>query len=121
MEAVAWMTAVLTVVLLAFYTWNPKARNYGGSAQGLRWVFWLIPFWLLLLPKGVEDGQTRGWVRRPGAARPGDLGPLGRLCHAQPLEPSLDPRRDGAPEPLPADPLRIVSGFLSIRARRASE
>ena len=28
--AVARMTAVLTVILLAFYTWNPKARNYGG-------------------------------------------------------------------------------------------
>ena len=63
MAAEAWMTAVLTVVLLAFYTWNPKARNYGGSTQGLRWLFWLIPFWLLLLPRGVEDGQTRRWVR----------------------------------------------------------
>ena len=63
MAAVAWMTAVLTVVLLAFYTWNPKARNYGGSTQGLRWLFWLIPFWLLPLPRGVEDGQTRRWVR----------------------------------------------------------
>ena len=59
MAAVAWMTAVLTVVILAFYTWTPKARNYGGSAQGLRWLFWLIPFWLLLLPKGVEGGQDR--------------------------------------------------------------
>src|SRR5262249_28287796 len=64
MAAVAWMTVVLTVVLLAFYTWNPKARNYGGSTQGLRWLFWLIPFWLLLLHKGVEAGQTRVVVRR---------------------------------------------------------
>ncbi len=64
MVAVAWMTAVLTVVLLAVYTWNPKARNYGGSAQGLRWLFWLIPIWLLMLPKGVEGGQTRVMVRR---------------------------------------------------------
>jgi hypothetical protein len=64
MAAVAWMTAVLTVVLLAFYTWNPKARNYGGSAQGLRWLFWLIPFWLLMLPKAVERGQDRAIVRR---------------------------------------------------------
>jgi len=63
MAAVAWMTAVVTFVLLAFYTWNPKARNYGGSTQGLRWLFWLIPFWLLLLPRGVEAGQTRRWVR----------------------------------------------------------
>src|SRR5262249_48906003 len=64
MAAVAWMTSVLTVVLLAFYTWTPKARNYGGSAQGLRWLFWLIPFWLLLLPKGVEGGMGRRGVRR---------------------------------------------------------
>ncbi len=63
MAAVAWMTALLTMVVLAFYTWNPLARNYGGSTQGLRWLFWLIPFWLLLLPKGVEAGQNRGWIR----------------------------------------------------------
>ncbi|MGC8640103.1 MAG: hypothetical protein ACP5XB_09540, partial [Isosphaeraceae bacterium] len=59
----AWMTLILSVVLFAFYTWNPKARNYGGSTQGLRWLFWLIPFWLLLLPGSVEAGQRRGWVR----------------------------------------------------------
>ena len=64
MAAVAWMTVVLSSVLLAFYTWNPKARNYGGSAQGLRWLFWLIPFWLMMIPKGVEGGQTRVLVRR---------------------------------------------------------
>ncbi|MGO9463160.1 MAG: hypothetical protein ACLQVF_03210 [Isosphaeraceae bacterium] len=61
--AVAWLTAVLAVVLLAFYTGNPLARNYGGSTQGLRWLFWLIPFWLLLLIKGVEGGQDRRAVQ----------------------------------------------------------
>jgi hypothetical protein len=64
MVALAWMTTVLTFVVIAFYTWNPKARNYGGSTQGLRWLFWMIPFWLLMLPKGVEGGETRIWVRR---------------------------------------------------------
>ena len=63
LEAVAWLTTVLTVVMVAFYTWNPKARNYGGMTQGLRWLFWLIPLWLLLLPKGVEGGQTSSWAR----------------------------------------------------------
>ena len=63
MAALAWLTIVLTVVLLAFYTWNPKARNYGGSTQGLRWLFWLIPFWLLLLAQGRRGGPDRGWVR----------------------------------------------------------
>jgi hypothetical protein len=63
LAAVAWLTTVLTVVILAFYTWNPKARNYGGMTQGLRWMFWLIPLWLLLLLKGVEGGQSRSWAR----------------------------------------------------------
>jgi hypothetical protein len=61
--AMAGLTLFLTVALLAFYTWNPKARNYGGSTQGLRWLFWLIPFWLVMLPAGVEGGQKRRWVR----------------------------------------------------------
>ena len=63
LRGLAWITIILTVAMLAFYTWNPKARNYGGSTQGLRWLFWLIPFWLFFLPKGVEAGQTRKWVR----------------------------------------------------------
>jgi hypothetical protein len=64
MRALAALTLVLTVVLFAFYTWNPKARNYGGSTQGLRWLFWLMPLWLVFLPRGVEAGETRVWVRR---------------------------------------------------------
>jgi len=63
LAAVAWLTTVLTLVILAFYTWNPKARNYGGMTQGLRWMFWLVPLWLLLLVKGVEGGQNRSWAR----------------------------------------------------------
>jgi hypothetical protein len=59
LSVAAWMTVALTVAMLAFYTWNPKARNYGGSTQGLRWLFWLIPFWLVTLPAGVEGGQRR--------------------------------------------------------------
>jgi hypothetical protein len=64
MLAVAWMATVLTVVVLAFYAYTPKARNYGGSTQGLRWLFWLIPFWLLLLPQGLTWAQDRAWARR---------------------------------------------------------
>lgn len=64
MGAVAWITLALTLILLAFYTWNPKARNYGGSAQGLRWLFWLIPFWILMLPAGLDAIANRPWLRR---------------------------------------------------------
>lgn len=63
LSAVAWLTLLMTVAMLAFYTWNPKARNYGGSAQGLRWLFWLIPFWLMVLPAGLEGGRRSRLVR----------------------------------------------------------
>jgi hypothetical protein len=63
LRTVAWLTLLLTAGMLAFYTWNPKARNYGGSTQGLRWLFWLFPFWLFMLPSGVERGQDRRWAR----------------------------------------------------------
>jgi len=63
LSALSWLTLLLTVAMFAFYTWNPKARNYGGSTQGLRWLFWLIPFWLAVLPAGLEAGQRNRWVR----------------------------------------------------------
>jgi hypothetical protein len=63
LKAVSWLTFLLTVAMLAFYTWNPKARNYGGSTTGLRWLFWLIPFWLVVLPTGLAAGQDRKVVR----------------------------------------------------------
>lgn len=63
LAAVSWITWLLTVAMLAFYTWNPKARNYGGSTQGLRWLFWLIPFWLMVLPSGVAGGQRSKAIR----------------------------------------------------------
>ena len=63
MRGAAWLSLVLTVAMVAFYDWNPKARNYGGSTQGLRWLLWLVPFWLLTLPAGLEPGQSRRWYR----------------------------------------------------------
>ena len=107
MAALAWLTTVLTVVVLAFYTWNPKARNYGGSTQGLRWLFWLIPFWLLMLPR-ASKGARPGLGPRPGAVRPGGLGRLGRLRDPQPLEPPLDPRRAGASGSVHLEAMRIA-------------
>ena len=63
LRALAWLTLALTVAMFAVYMYNPKARNYGGSTQGLRWLFWLIPFWFVFLPSGVEAGQERRWYR----------------------------------------------------------
>ncbi len=64
LRAISGLTLALTVAMIAFYAWNPKARNYGGSTQGLRWLFWLIPAWLIVLPTGLEPGQDHKWPRR---------------------------------------------------------
>jgi hypothetical protein len=63
LRALSALTLLLTFAMLAFYTWNPKARNYGGSTQGLRWLFWLVPFWLIVLPVGLRAGEDRRWFR----------------------------------------------------------
>ncbi len=59
LKVVAVQTLLLTIAMFAFYDWNPKARNYGGSTQGLRWLFWLIPFWMVTLPAGLAPGGSR--------------------------------------------------------------
>lgn len=48
----AFGTLVLTAVVAGFYAW--KTNNYGGGVQGFRWLFWIIPLWLLMLPAGVH-------------------------------------------------------------------
>lgn len=44
-------TLVLFLVILLFYTFS--TNNYAGVSQGPRWLFWTIPFWLLMLPAGI--------------------------------------------------------------------
>jgi len=50
----------LTLWMLLFVMY--KTDNYGGNTSGLRWVFWLIPFWLLtMLPVLDEWGHKRSF------------------------------------------------------------
>ena len=57
-KPLAILTVGLTVLLVAFYTFAPEfgmgQRNYGGRCNGMRWLFWLIPLWLVFLPEGLE-------------------------------------------------------------------
>ena len=48
---------------VGFLVFCLTTRNYGGLCQGFRWLFWLIPFWLLLLPHALEvlDRHSRNW------------------------------------------------------------
>jgi hypothetical protein len=47
LRVAAALTVVLSVVVGAFYI--AYTNNYGGSTAGLRWTFWLIPLWLVLM------------------------------------------------------------------------
>ncbi len=49
--ALAAAVVGLTLVCTAFYVgFRPvEDRNYGGSCSGFRWLFWLIPIWLVAL------------------------------------------------------------------------
>lgn len=51
----------ITVAVIAFYVMRPEIdRNYGGVSSGLRWVFWLIPLWLVcMLPIADWLGQSK--------------------------------------------------------------
>ncbi len=64
MKIIAWLTFVLSVGLVVFYTF--KTNNYGGSSQGLRWLFWIFPFWLIFVPQGFESGQHNRAMRWVG-------------------------------------------------------
>jgi hypothetical protein len=52
LPAIQHMGLALSIGLLVFYTL--KTNNYGGVCQGARWLFWLIPFWLISLAPVVE-------------------------------------------------------------------
>ena len=54
-------TLLLTLVCLAFYLSRPlQDRNYGGVCNGLRWMMWFIPLYLLtMLPIIAWLGKTR--------------------------------------------------------------
>jgi len=56
-RGLAAFTLLLTAAIVAVYT--VKTNNYGGVTQGFRWLFWLIPMWLLFLPEGVQPFSQR--------------------------------------------------------------
>jgi hypothetical protein len=63
LRAFAALAAFLTLLLLVFYTFFAGQRNYGGMCCGLRWFFWLIPLWLMLLPEGLRGKTAHRWFR----------------------------------------------------------
>jgi hypothetical protein len=56
------MGLLLTVAVIGFYLSRTENYNYGGNTAGLRWTFWLIPFWLIAMVPALDGGP--GWMRR---------------------------------------------------------
>lgn len=57
----ALMTLSLSLLVFVFYLTRVKSYNYGGFTSGPRWLFWLIPLWLIALPAaGDWLGSSRG-------------------------------------------------------------
>jgi hypothetical protein len=55
------LTFFLTVVVIGFYLF--KSDNYGGWTNGLRWLMWLTPLWLLCLLPVVDYLAGCRWGR----------------------------------------------------------
>lgn len=47
------LVAALFTAVALFYIFN-RSRDYGGTCQGFRWLFWMIPLWLVALPSAVD-------------------------------------------------------------------
>jgi hypothetical protein len=49
------LSILLSGVVIGFYLCRPAVDcNYGGVTSGLRWAFWLIPFWLVTMLPVVD-------------------------------------------------------------------
>ncbi len=53
-EMFAAMTIVVSVTVFAFYLSRTQSYNYGGFTSGPRWLFWLIPLWVLAVPRSAD-------------------------------------------------------------------
>jgi len=50
----ATMTLTVSLIVFAFYLTRRESYNYGGNTSGPRWLFWLIPLWLLAIPPAAD-------------------------------------------------------------------
>lgn len=57
-----WMGISLSLVVFLFYMNRPvNDRNYGGYTSALRWMFWLIPIWLVAMVPVVDSLSKKKW------------------------------------------------------------
>ena len=62
-EMFAAMTLVVSATVFAFYLTRTQSYNYGGNTSGPRWLFWLIPLWVLAIPPAAD------WLAKSAGGR----------------------------------------------------
>jgi hypothetical protein len=65
LRELALLTAAMSAACLVFYLGvvGQGERNYGGMTSGLRWMFWLIPVWLVVMLPAADLAARRRWSR----------------------------------------------------------
>ena len=58
-----WLGLMLTIAVLSFYLTRTENYNYGGRSCALRWMLWLVPFWLLALIPVCEKWKSSKWFQ----------------------------------------------------------
>lgn len=53
------ITALCAASAASFALYLFATQNYGGLAQGFRWLMWLIPPWLMTLPQALDSPTFR--------------------------------------------------------------
>ncbi len=53
----------LTLLVLGYFLTRTQNYNYGGNSVALRWMLWLVPFWLLAMIPAVDFFQNKRWFR----------------------------------------------------------
>ena len=73
-ELLGPLTLVVSAVVLGFFVL--KTNNYGGNTSGPRWLFWLIPLWVLAVPPAADrlaksaGGRLLVFAGRAGQRQP---------------------------------------------------
>lgn len=78
-----WIHAVglvLTAVVFAFFLSRTENYNYGGVSVALRWLLWLVPFWLLaMLPVMGQRTAASAPESAPSIAASAECAPCGHI------------------------------------------
>ena len=68
LRELAFLIAAISAVCLYFYIFmRPlEDRNYGGMTSAFRWMFWLVPLWLLAMVPAADRLARCRWLRAAG-------------------------------------------------------